>query len=276
MPAARINLPLALTLSLGLHAGLVALWVATAIPYRTPAAQDLQIRLEVTPPPPENLVHSARQRPARKPKAEKQSPLPDFPPPTGKQPVTMAAPAAPTAEEWALASTYTLKNSKRYRYNWGQQVRSMMGTAVEGVRQGMARIHVEIAPNGKLARVDVLWSTSEYVEKRVLQAIHAMPPLPATPTGKPLTFEKTIAFVPFRRAGRRSTRTTACRTRRHSRIRSRGMAPRSSTRHRPTQVMPSPHATPPRSLSAPTQGRTPSTRKKRTWRASSGNGGRRD
>lgn len=197
MPAARINLPLALTLSLGLHAGLVALWVATAIPYRTPAAQDLQIRLEVTPPPPENLVHSARQRPARKPKAEKQSPLPDFPPPTGKQPVTMAAPAAPTAEEWALASTYTLKNSKRYRYNWGQQVRSMMGTAVEGVRQGMARIHVEIAPNGKLARVDVLWSTSEYVEKRVLQAIHAMPPLPATPTGKPLTFEKTIAFVPF-------------------------------------------------------------------------------
>ena len=27
---------------------------------------------------------------------------------------------------------YTLKNSKGYRHTWGQQVRSMMGTAVEG------------------------------------------------------------------------------------------------------------------------------------------------
>jgi TonB family protein len=110
---------------------------------------------------------------------------------------TMAAPPAPTAEEWQLASTYTLKNSKRYRYNWGQQVRSMMGTAVEGERQGLVRFRIEIAPDGTLAKADVLWSTSKIAEKLALQAIRAMPPLPPTPTGKPLVFEKTIAFLPF-------------------------------------------------------------------------------
>ncbi len=110
---------------------------------------------------------------------------------------SMPAPPAPTEEEWKLASTYTLKNSKRYRYNWGQQVRSMMGTAVEGIRQGLVRFRIEIAPDGTLARADVLWSTSEVAEKLALQAIRSMPPLPPTPTGKPLVFEKTIAFLPF-------------------------------------------------------------------------------
>ncbi len=76
-------------------------------------------------------------------------------------------------------------------------MRSMMGAAVEGERQGLVRVHVEIAPDGKLAKVDVLWSTSEIAEKLALQAIRAMPPLPPTPTGKPLVFEKTIAFLPF-------------------------------------------------------------------------------
>lgn len=109
----------------------------------------------------------------------------------------MAAPPAPTAEEWQLASTYTLKNSKRYRYNWGQQVRSMMGTSVAGERQGLVRVRIEIAPDGKLAKAEVLWSTSELVEKLALQAIRTMPPLPPTPTGKPLIFDKTIAFLPF-------------------------------------------------------------------------------
>jgi len=47
-----------------------------------------------------------------------------------KQPASLAAPSAPTAEEWAFASKYTLKNSKGYRYSFGQQVRSMMGAAV--------------------------------------------------------------------------------------------------------------------------------------------------
>ena len=109
----------------------------------------------------------------------------------------MPAPPAPTAEEWKLASTYTLKNSKRYRYTWAQQVRSMMGTAVEGPQQGMVRLHIEIAPDGRLAKADVLWSTSETAEKLALQAIRSLPPLPPTPTGKPLVFDKTIAFMPY-------------------------------------------------------------------------------
>jgi hypothetical protein len=39
------------------------------------------------------------------------------------------APPPPSAEDWAFATKYSLKNSKAYRYMWGQQVRSMMGTA---------------------------------------------------------------------------------------------------------------------------------------------------
>jgi TonB family protein len=73
----------------------------------------------------------------------------------------------------------------------------MMGTAVEGLQQGLVRFRIEIAPDGKLAKADVLWSTSEIAEKLALQAIRSLPPLPPTPTGKPLVFEKTIAFVPF-------------------------------------------------------------------------------
>ncbi|BBP01099.1 hypothetical protein SFSGTM_18070 [Sulfuriferula nivalis] len=118
------------------------------------------------------------------------------PPEPEKKPASMPAPPPPTAEEWKLASTYTLKNSKRYRYNWGQLVRSMMGTAVEGPQQGQVRLHIEIAPDGKIAKVEVLWTTSETAEKLALQAISALPPLPPTPTGKPLVFEKTISFEP--------------------------------------------------------------------------------
>ncbi len=116
---------------------------------------------------------------------------------TPREPASMAAPAAPSAEEWALASTYTLKNSKRYRYNWGQQVRSMMGTAVEGPDQGVVRFRVEIAPDGRLAKLETLWSTSEVAEKLARKAIESMPPLPPTPTGQPLIFERTISFQPF-------------------------------------------------------------------------------
>ncbi len=114
-----------------------------------------------------------------------------------REPASMTAPMAPTAEEWALASTYTLKNSKRYRYNWGQQVRSMMGTAVEGADQGVVRFRVEITPDGKLAKLETLWTTSEVAEKLARKAIESMPPLPPTPTGQPLVFERTISFQPF-------------------------------------------------------------------------------
>jgi hypothetical protein len=112
-------------------------------------------------------------------------------------PQSLDAPPAPTAEEWALASTYTLKNSKRYRYAWGQQVRSMMGTAVEGPDQGMVRFSIEIAPGGEVTRVDTVWSTSEKAERLARAAISSLPSLPPTPTGRPLIFEKTISFQPF-------------------------------------------------------------------------------
>lgn len=109
----------------------------------------------------------------------------------------MPAPPAPTAQEWAFAAKYTLKNSKSYRYTWGQQVRSMMGTAVEGPDQGIVRFRIEIAPDGTLARLETLWTTSVVAEKLARKAIENMPPLPPTPTGKPLIFEKTISFQPF-------------------------------------------------------------------------------
>lgn len=118
-------------------------------------------------------------------------------PDTPRQPASMAAPPAPTAEEWAFAGRYTLKNSKAYRYTWGQQVRSMMGTAVEGPEQGMVRFRVEIAPDGSLAKLETLWSTSPVAERLARQAIGSMPRSPATPTGRPLVFEKTISFTPF-------------------------------------------------------------------------------
>ena len=116
---------------------------------------------------------------------------------TTKAPATQAAPNAPTAEEWAFASTYTLKNSKGYRHTWGKQVRSMMGTAVEGVDQGQVRFRIEIAPNGSITRVETLWKTSDKAEELARKAIYSRPPRPPTPTGKPLIFEKTISFSPF-------------------------------------------------------------------------------
>ncbi|HCU54542.1 MAG TPA: hypothetical protein DIC36_09800 [Gammaproteobacteria bacterium] len=116
---------------------------------------------------------------------------------TAHQPASQAAPPAPTAEQWAFASKYTLKNSKGYRYTWGHQVRSMMGTAVEGPNQGAVRFRVEIAPDGTLVKLETLWTTSAVAERLARQAIHNLPSLPPTPTGKPLIFERTIAFSAF-------------------------------------------------------------------------------
>ncbi len=118
-----------------------------------------------------------------------------------KQPASMAAPPPPSAEDWAFAAKYTNKNSKGYRYSWGQQVRSMMGTAIEGPDQGVVRFRVEIAPDGTLAKLETLWTTSAVAEQLARRAIETMPPLPATPTGKPLIFEKTISFTPYANDG---------------------------------------------------------------------------
>lgn len=113
-----------------------------------------------------------------------------------RQPASQAAPPAPTAEEWAFAARYALKNSKGYRHSWGRQVRSTMGTAFEGPDQGVVRFRVEIAPDGTLARLETLWSTSPVAEWLARQAIAAMPRSPPTPTGQPLVFERTISFSP--------------------------------------------------------------------------------
>jgi len=59
------------------------------------------------------------------------------------------------------------------------------------------RFRVEIAPGGTLAKLETLWTTSPVAEKLARQAIEAMPPLPPTPNGKPLIFEKTISFTPY-------------------------------------------------------------------------------
>lgn len=198
MPCARTPFLMALALSLGIHAGLLALGRFHALPSPLAVQERLLVDLTLAPVPPAKPARPVMPVP---PSIETQQPVRvadvPTPPVPEKIPATMAAPPAPTAEEWALAATYTLKNSKRYRYTWGQQVRSMMGTAVEGERQGLVRFRIEIAPDGTLARAEVLWSTSEPVEALALQAIHAMPPLPPTPTGKPLVFEKTIAFMPY-------------------------------------------------------------------------------
>ena len=73
----------------------------------------------------------------------------------------------------------------------------MMGTAVEGPDQGVVRFRVEIAPDGTLTKLETLWATSTIAEQLARKAIENMPPLPSTPTGKPLIFEKTISFTPF-------------------------------------------------------------------------------
>jgi hypothetical protein len=197
-------------LSVALHAMLLA-WLAGFVSPHKPARQVpplAVVQLKLLSPPAEvrapELAAPAPAPAPRKPPPPAHS-APEIPVVTvleTPQPTaSMPAPPAPTAEEWAFAGQYTLKNSKAYRYTWGQQVRSMMGTAVEGPDQGMVRFRVEIAPDGALSRLDTLWSTSPVAERLARQAIGAMTRWPATPTGKPLVFEKTIMFTPFASEG---------------------------------------------------------------------------
>lgn len=210
MSTGRASFFVAIALSLVLHAGLLAGWRAKAPPpdRSSKLFEPLQVSFVASPAHPKTHAEAdrAKQRHsplvARHPRVENEASarVAEVKPPTPAPEKTLAsmpAPTAPTAEEWKLASTYTLKNSKRYRYTWAQQVRSMMGTAVEGPQQGMVRLHIEITPDGKLAKAEVLWSTSETTEKLALQAIRSLPPLPPTPTGQPLVFDKTIAFIPY-------------------------------------------------------------------------------
>ena len=186
--------------SVGLH--VLAIWWVGGVSSQAVAPQPVPKELE-------NLVLIDIQPPPSLPAAPLPPPRPTptnhgvAPKPVAQTAVAdrprayMDAPPAPTAQEWAQAGTYTLKNSKRYRHTWGQQVRSMMGTAVEGPDVGLVRFRIEIAPDGTLARLDTLWSTSDKAETLARKAVETMPRLPPTPTGKPLIFEKTISFQPF-------------------------------------------------------------------------------
>jgi hypothetical protein len=205
---ARVRSVVGLAITLALHALVFALaftQLGAITDKADPRAREQQITvLYLRPPEPD------KSAPDPEPPAAVADPpavpLPTIPVPevesvvapvVPRQMASMAAPAAPTAEEWAFASTYKLKNSKGYRHTWGQQVRSMMGTAVEGPDQGMVRFRIEIAPDGSLTRLETLWSTSAVAERLARQAVGSMPQWPPTPTGRPLIFEKTIAFSPF-------------------------------------------------------------------------------
>lgn len=198
---------LALLISVILH--IAVLGFACNNDFRTIAKEEAPkveavMLLQVSPPPAERKPPApARQTLPGVPDAletranQASTEATPTPAPTIPEPTSMEAPPAPTAQEWAFAGRYKLKNSKGYRYTWGQQVRSMMGTAVEGPDQGVVRFRVEIAPDGTLARLETLWTTSEVAERLARKAVENMPPLPPTPTGKPLIFERTISFQPF-------------------------------------------------------------------------------
>lgn len=196
-PLSRQRQALALLLSLALH--LLAFMAVQPQRHesRRLSVEDEILVLEVAPLP----VEAARPEPMAEAPNLAAAPGLAVASTPDRQPAFMAAPPAPTAQEWALASAYKLKNSKRYRYTWGQQVRSMMGTAYEGVDQGLVRFRIEIAPDGRLTRLETLWSTSETAERLARQAVQTMPPLPPTPTGQPLIFEQTISFQPFDAGG---------------------------------------------------------------------------
>ena len=201
--SARRSLPvrrqaLALVLSLAVHV-LAFMTVQHRSEHRPEPAWpvDEVMVLEVAPV----SAEPARSEPGAEMPGPLAAPLAAAGPKPEREPAFMVAPPVPTAREWALASTYKLKNSKRYRYTWGQQVRSMMGTAYEGADQGRVRFRIEIAPDGRLTQLETLWSTSPVAERLARQAVQAMPPLPPTPTGQPLIFEQTIAFQPFDSGG---------------------------------------------------------------------------
>lgn len=198
---------LAVFFSLALHALVFALaskhqFASIDKPVK-PKVEATVIFLELLPPPEKSSPKPALPAPAIKvPPAVApaiQAPQDESiaPPAAHHQPASQAAPPAPTAQEWDFAAKYTLKNSKGYRHTWGQQVRSLMGTAVEGPGQGLVRFRLEIAPDGTLTKLETLWTTSKVAEQLARKAIENMPPSPPTPTGRPLAFEKTISFSPF-------------------------------------------------------------------------------
>ena len=92
----------AIWLSIALHLGLFLLWTSyegfTHLKPKDKNPEIIKVQLE-EPIAKTNSDLSASQN-------------------SDKQPSSLAAPSAPTAEEWAFASKYTLKNSKGYRHSF--------------------------------------------------------------------------------------------------------------------------------------------------------------
>jgi len=208
VPVSRNQHFFALFLTLALHAGVWLLVSDHPLKYVSPPETPQKaektaegiVFLELIPPPRQPLPETP-SAPFTAPPPNKALAAPAPPPSPDRPRASLAAPPPPTAEEWTFAAKYTNKNSKGYRYSWGQQVRSMMGTAVEGPGQGVVRFRIEISPDGSLTQLQTLWTTSAKAEQLARLAIQNMPPLPPTPTGKPLIFDKTISFSPFANDG---------------------------------------------------------------------------
>lgn len=181
----------ALVASVLIHGGVMLFGALPSFQQLVPA-QLPEVQVELAPPPPPPPPQPIKHK---RTSVQTVEPLPAAMPPPA--PISLAAPLAPSAEEWQLASTYTLKNGKRYRNAWGKQVRSMMGTAVAGPDQGQVRFRITIHPDGSIAQIEELWSTSKKASELAWQAMRTMPPLPPTPSKKTLVFEQTISFLPY-------------------------------------------------------------------------------
>lgn len=124
---------LAIAFSFGLHAAVFALASGYQFGFRStqkapPKSQTVFMQVvplpqEQVPSRDQELLPVAQSSPEKPPVITEVADSQDKPLPA-KEPARMAAPPAPTADEWAFAAKYTSKNSKGYRYSWGQQVRS--------------------------------------------------------------------------------------------------------------------------------------------------------
>lgn len=145
MPYAGTGPAVGLAVSVAVHALLLALAGGHLSARKADPAADepLVVQPRLLPPPreavrPEPPVRTTLPVPPALPVPTIAAPdmvvaaAPDAP----REPASMAAPPAPTTEEWAFAGRYTLKNRKAYGHTWGQQVRSMMGTALNSAGPG--------------------------------------------------------------------------------------------------------------------------------------------
>ena len=216
----RLNL-VAVAFSLALHAGVFMLtssiqFANLSKPKQPPKEQIVLLQVLPAPPkavPPQVQESSVKREPLT---TKSQSPTlsadtPVISPTSSKQPVSMAAPPRLLRRIGPLRESTQTKTAKAIGTNWGQQVRSMMGTVVEGPDQGYVRFRIEIAPDGTLAKLETIWTTSAVAEQLARKAVENMPSLPPTPTGNRLFLRKRFRSRPSHQMIRRATGMTACR-----------------------------------------------------------------